>query len=162
MAIATSVRDFMAEHGLRYDVLSHPHSHNSSQTAQYAHVPGDALVKCVVLEDERGYLMAVLPTTRHVQFGMLAKALDGRARLVNEDELSRLFTDCEPGAIPPLGAVYGMRMVVDDSLAEQEEIYFEAGDHERVIQMSREDFLAMMAMEHAATAHFGAQVWRHH
>ncbi|MBC9072102.1 YbaK/EbsC family protein [Thauera sp. CAU 1555] len=162
MAIATRVRDFMAEHGLRYDVLSHPHSHCSSQTAQYAHVPGDSLAKCVVLEDDHGYLMAVLPSTRHVQLGMLGKALSGRVRLVGEDELGRLFADCEPGAIPPMGAAYGMRMVVDDSLAQQAEIYFEAGDHERVIQMSREDFMAMMEMERASTVHFGEHTWRHH
>ncbi|THF62629.1 aminoacyl-tRNA deacylase [Pseudothauera rhizosphaerae] len=162
MAIASPVQEFMAEHGLRYDVLSHPHSHSSSETAQMAHVPGSCLAKCVVLEDDRGYLMAVLPATRHVQIGMLSKALSAQVRLAGEEELGRLFADCEPGAIPPMGAIYGMRMVMDDSLIEQPEIYFEAGDHERVIQMSRDDFLAMMDMENARHVHFGERTWYRH
>lgn len=61
-----------------------------------------------------------------------------------------------------MGAAYGMRMVVDDSPAQQAEIYFEPGDHERVIQRSREDFMAMMEMERASTVHFGEHTWRHH
>ncbi len=74
-------------------------------------------------------------------------------RLASEDEISRLFADCEPGAIPPLGAAYGMRTVMDDSLADPQEIYFEAGDHEMLIQMSRDDFLRLM--EEASHTRFG-------
>ncbi len=162
MAIASRVQEFMAEHGLRYDVLSHPHSHSSMETAQLAHVPGACLAKSVILEDDQGYLMAVLPSTRHVQLGRLSRELNCQLRLATEDELARLFADCEPGAIPPMGAVYGMRVVMDESLAEHPEIYFEAGDHERVIQMSREDFLTMMDMEQASHVRFGEHTWRHH
>jgi Ala-tRNA(Pro) deacylase len=162
MAIATRVRDFMQQHGLRYDVLSHPHSYSSMDTAQQAHVPGASLAKAVVLEDDVGYLMAVLPSTRHVQLGRLSRELNCQLRLATEEELAPIFNDCELGAIPPIGAEYGMRMVMDESLAEQPEIYFEAGDHERVIQMSREDFLTMMDMEQAAPVRFGDYLWRHH
>lgn len=162
MAIASTIRDYMDGHGLRYDVLSHPHSHNSMETAQNAHVPGACLAKSVILEDDQGFLMAVLPATQHVQLGRLSKVLNCRLRLATENELARLFTDCEPGAIPPIGAAYGMRMVMDDSLADHPEIYFEAGDHERVIQMSRENFMAMMEMEKASHVRFGEHNWRHH
>lgn len=162
MAIATSVRDFMAEHGLMYDVLNHPHTQTSMETAQRAHVPGSCLAKAVVLEDDKGYLMAVLPSTQHVQLGKLGRELNSRLRLASEEELARLMPDCEPGAIPPLGALYGMRMIIDDSLAEHPEIYFEAGDHERVIQMSRGQFMEMMRMEAASHMRFGESHWRHH
>lgn len=162
MAIASRVRDYLDGHALQYDVLNHPHSHNSMETAQFAHIPGNCLAKSVVLEDDDGFLMAVLPSTYRVQLGRLSKALERRLRLATEHELGTLFSDCEPGAVPPLGATYGMRMVMDDTLTESPEIYFEAGDHERVIQVSRETFMAMMEMENANCVHFGEHNWRHH
>lgn len=160
MAIASKVQDYMTQHSLRYDVLTHPHSHNSMETAQLAHIPGKCLAKTVVLEDDNGFLMAVLPSTHHVQLGKLSRTLNCRLRLATERELAKLFDDCELGAIPPLGPAYGMRMVVDDSLSDYPEIYFEAGDHEKLIQMSREDFMAMM--EDADHTRFGEHHWRHH
>ncbi|NMG53384.1 aminoacyl-tRNA deacylase [Aromatoleum aromaticum] len=159
MAIASKLQEYMSEHGLRYDVLTHPHSHNSMETAQLARVPGNCLAKSVVLEDDDGFLMAVLPSTQHVQLGWLSKAMQSNLRLASEDELSALFADCEPGAVPPAGIAYGMRMVVDDTLAEQPEIYFEGGDHEKLIQMSCEDFMRMM--EEAKHIRFGEHYWRH-
>lgn len=161
MAIPSRVQEYMAEHGLRYDVLTHPHSHNSMETAHLARVPANCLAKSVVLEDDDGFLMAVLPSTQHVQLGWLGKAMNCNMRLASEEDLSSLFRDCDIGAIPPLGAAYGMRMVVDDSLVGQEEIYFEAGDHEKLIQMSRADFMTMMEMESARTMHFGEHHWHH-
>lgn len=159
MAIAAKVQDYMSEHGVRYDVLTHPHSHNSMETAQLARVPGGSLAKSVVLEDEDGFVMAVLPSTQHVQLGSLSRAMNCSLRLAPEEALAALFADCEPGAVPPLGEAYGMRTVVDDSLADQPEIYFEAGDHEKLIQMSCDDFMAMMAS--AQHVRFGERSWRH-
>lgn len=160
MAIASRIRNYMNEHGLRYDVLTHPHSHNSMETAEFAHVPGRCLAKSVVLEDDDGFLMAVLPSTHHVQIGRLSRALNRPLRLATEHELAVLFCDCERGAIPPVGKIYGMRTIIDDSLADEPEIYFESGDHERLIQMSREDFLAMM--DDADHTRFADLHWRHH
>jgi len=161
MAIPSRVHEFMMEHGLRFDVLSHPHSHSSMDTAHLARIPASSLAKSVVLEDDHGYLMAVLPSTQHVQLGILSRVMHRELRLATESELSELFGDCEAGAVPPLGAVYGMRMIVDESLANEDEIYFEAGDHEKIIQMSRSDFMTMMEMENAERMHFSGRQWRH-
>ncbi len=159
MAIASKLQEYMAQRGLRYDVLTHRHSHSSMQTAHLAKVPGHSLAKPVVLEDDTGFIMAVLPSTHHVQLGKLGKELNCRLRLASEGDLAKMFDDCEPGAVPPVGAAYGMRMIVDDSLATEGEIYFEAGDHEQVIQMNGKDFMSMMDSAHHA--HFGEPHWRH-
>ena len=159
MAIASKVQEYLSRRGMQYDVLTHPHSHTSLETAHLAHVPGHALAKSVVLEDDFGYLMAVLPADQHVQLGKLSKELSCRLRLATEGELKRMFDDCEPGAIPSLGAAYGLRMIVDDSLADEAEIYFEAGDHEQLIQMSGSDFMALM--EGAGRANFSEPRWHH-
>ena len=116
-------------------------------------MPGDRLAKSVVLQDEEGYLMAVLPSTRHVRLGRLGRELSRRFRLATEEEIGALFEGCERGAIPPLGSAYGLDTIIDDSLTEQPEIYFEAGDHERLIRVSREQFMRLM--EQAGHGHFG-------
>jgi len=122
------------------------------ETAELARVPGDRVAKSVILEDDDGYVMAVLPSTYHVRLGKLSRELNRRLRLATEDELARLFTDCETGAIPPLGLAYGMPTIVDDSLALQSEIYCEGGDHETLLHMNRDAFMALM--EHADHARF--------
>ena len=153
MSIAHKVEDYMMQHGAKYDVVTHPHSRNSMETAEFAHIPGDRLVKSVVLEDEDGFVVAVLPSNRQVRLGKLSRELNRKLRLATEDELPNLFTDCELGAIPPLGLAYGIKTVMDDSLADQPEIFFEAGDHQQLIRMRREEFMAMM--RGAGHARFG-------
>lgn len=152
MAIAHRIQDYMGQHGVKYDVVAHPHSHNSMETAELAHIPGNRLAKSVVLEDDDGFLMAVLPSTCHVRLGSLSRELNRKLRLATENELPHLFTDCELGAIPAVGPAYGMATVIDESLTEQPEIYFESGDHEQLIHMNRDQF--MILMEHAGYARF--------
>jgi len=156
MAIASRVQDYMGQQGVKYDVIAHPRSHNSMETAQLAHVRGDLVAKSVVLEDDDGFIMAVLPSTCHVRLGQLSRQLNRKLRLATENELSTLFADCELGAIPPLGLAYGMTTVVDDSMVSQPEVYFEAGDHEKLIHMKQDDFGVLM--NHAGRARFAAHL----
>jgi Ala-tRNA(Pro) deacylase len=144
MAIACKLEDYMTQRGVRYDIIAHPHSHNSMETAQLAHVRGDRVAKSVILKDGGGFLMAVLPSTCHLHVEQLSRELNRDLRLATEDELPALFTDCEVGAIPPVGLAYGMPTVVDESLAEQPEVFFEAGDHEQLIRVNRESFGTLM------------------
>ena len=77
MTIACKVEDYMAQRGIKYDVVTHEHSRNSIETAHLAHVPGDRLAKSVVLEDDDGFVMAVLPSTCHIKLGRLSRHLIG-------------------------------------------------------------------------------------
>ena len=144
MTIARSLQDYLHDHGVAFDVIQHDYAPSSARTAAAAHLPGDRLAKSVLLEDDRGYLVAVVPSTHRVDIGRLGRALDRRLGLATEDEVEEVFKDCVTGAIPPLGAVYGIETVLDDSLAAQPEIYFEAGDHEELIRVSAQQFARLM------------------
>ena len=154
MAMAPQVEKLLALSGARYELVAHPRSRTSIQTADYADIPGDRLVKAVVLEDEQGKLMAVLPSTRSVHMGHLTTQLERRVRLADEDELPSIFPDCAPGAVPPLGPVYGLRMVVDTSLDALDEVYFEAGDHQHLVRMDAARFRELLGA--APRVDFGA------
>jgi Ala-tRNA(Pro) deacylase len=145
MTIAATLKDYMARQGIEYDVLSHPHSHCSTETAKLTHVPAECLAKAVILEDDDGYLMAVLPSTNHIELHTLSERLQRKLRLTVEQQLAKLFKDCDPGAIPPAGEAYGLDTVMDESLAEKPDLYFEAGDHHELIHVRGSAFMKLMA-----------------
>jgi len=152
MAIAMTLKDYLDYQDIRYDVLAHEKTRTSTETASVAHVPGDQLAKTVILEDDLGYVMVVVPATHQVELSAVDDQLSRRLTLAQEVELPRLFTDCDLGAIPPVGDAYGIETMVDDSLAEQADIYFEGGDHELLVHVSNEQF--DMLMVDALHGHF--------
>ena len=155
MAIALTLSNYLAEHDVEYSVLTHPHTATSGESAEASHVPGKRLAKSVVLEDDQGYVMVVLPSNRQVDLDELHRQLNRNLGLATEGELGNLFADCEIGALPAVGPAYGMETLVDDTIAEQPEIYFEAGDHEQLIQVSTEVFQALLGdrVQHGQFSH---------
>lgn len=144
MAIAKRVMEYLQTHDIYYGVVVHNHTATSTETARAAHVPGNRIAKTVVLEDDKGYVMAVLPATYKIDLGELHRQTNRRLGLATEKELGPIFDDCELGALPPLGQAYGLETVVDDALAEQTNIYFDAGDHEQLVHVSANVFSGMI------------------
>ncbi|MBI1421934.1 MAG: hypothetical protein GC149_00625 [Gammaproteobacteria bacterium] len=145
MAISPTLQKFLNDNAIAYEVLSHSPTATSLNSAHAAHIPGNKMAKPVILEDEDGYLMAVIPANEHVKIRELNHSLKRNVGLATERELYRLFSDCVIGAIPPVGAAYGMQTVVDDSLLQCDDVYFEAGDHEELIHVKGVSFRKMMA-----------------
>ena len=159
MAIAPLVEDYLSRHGARYDVIEHPRSRHSAESAELARIPGERLVKSVVLRDEDdGVLLAVLPSTLSVHIGQLSEETHRTLRLADEGDLQGVFPDCSLGAIPPLGPAYGVRIILDDSLEAHEDLYFEAGDHEHLVHMATGEFMALVGP--AQKVHFGVTTHR--
>lgn len=135
MAIALTLRKYLAENGVAFDTVPHTHTTNSMNSAQAAHIPGQNLAKSVILEDGDGYLMAVIPATEHVKLTKVYHALNRDMGLATEPELESLFTDCELGAIPAVGKAYSMETIVDNKLADCPDVYLESGDHEELVHI---------------------------
>jgi len=152
MAIAITLQEYLDKSGIQYDVLPHAHTETSIDTAQTTHIPPEQIAKSVILEDEDGYLMAVIPASHHIELGQLSRQLERRLGLATEDELAGLFNDCDLGAIPPIGEAYHMEVVMDDSLEKCPDVYFEAGDHTDLIHVRGPAFLQLM--QHAHHGHF--------
>ncbi len=145
MAIARTILQYLTDNEVPFDVLMHPHSASSVETAHSAHVSGEFLAKSVLLEDDLGYVMAVVPAVNRLDLGELHRQLNRRVGLAAEPELAGIFEDCELGALPALGQAYGVTTLVDDQLAEQPDIYFDAGDHEHLVHISGEHFAMLMS-----------------
>jgi Ala-tRNA(Pro) deacylase len=141
MAIAITLQQYLNAEGVRYDCVEHKHTRCSIRTAEASHVPSDCLAKAVVLKKRDGFILTIVPASRQVS---LADVGGQPVCLATEAEITSLFPDCEPGAVPPVAAAYGLHALVDDSLEGRSDIYFEGGDHRTLVHLSRDQFHKLM------------------
>jgi len=140
MAIALTLKQYLEDHDIDYEVMSHKKTGTSSLTAEASHIPGECLAKGVILRRDGGYLMAILPASRHVALAEVGHRLDQPVGLATEEEIATLFPDCEAGAVPGLAMAYGMEAMVDDSLDELKDVYIEGGDHRCLVHLEGRQF----------------------
>ena len=151
MAIAFTLKHFLDSSGIDYELVEHPYANNALGVANAAHLPPEKVAKCVMLEDEGGYLIAVCSASKRICLGDLYHEINRRLEFASEAELADLLGDCVLGAVPPVGELYDMEVVVDTDLFMQPDIYFEAGDHEDLIHVSADAFQRIMRnAEHAS------------
>ena len=145
MAIAATVQRFLEDNSVGYDLVSHPHTGSSHETAEAAHVSEDHIAKAVMVRDAAGYAMVVVPASNWVDVEHLRKELNREVHLATEEDFAKLFSDCEAGAVPPLGPAYTIETFLDQALLSLANVYFEAGDHEHLVHITGDDFRSLLA-----------------
>ena len=135
------LKEFLDSHNIKYVTISHSRAFTAQETAASAHVPVKELAKTVIVKIDGKMAMAVLPASSKVDFDILKKATGpATIEIANEKEFKDLFPDCEIGAMPPFGNLYGMDVFVAESLTEDKEIAFNAGSHRELVKMAYKDF----------------------
>jgi Ala-tRNA(Pro) deacylase len=148
---ARKLKEFLDDEKIHYEVLSHSPAYTAMEVAQSAHIPGKELAKVVMVELDGRMCMAVMPATRKLDLDRLREAANATdARLPGEDEFRKLFPECETGAMPPFGNLYGMEVYVSPQLAEDHEIAFNAGSHTEVIKLAYADYERLVQPKSAA------------
>ena len=138
---AQKVKEFLTSHGIKYVTIKHSAAYTAQEIAASAHVPGKELAKTVMVRIDGKMAMAVLPASERVDFDRLKEAAGaGKVELAGEQDFKDMFPECEIGAMPPFGNLYEMQVFVAASLAEDEEIAFNAGSHTELIRLAFEDF----------------------
>lgn len=142
MTLNERVTRLLEDHAVRYRVLPHPEAFTAQKIAQMTHVPGGHVAKVVVLRHGfGGYFLVVLPAPEHVKLDHVHRETGFEGlRLASEAELRPLFPDCELGAIPPFGQLYGLPTYVDPCLLDQAWVYFRAGSHRDLVGVRGRDF----------------------
>lgn len=153
------LRKFLEGHHVKYVVISHSTAYTALEVAELAHISGRKLAKTVIVKINGQIAMAVLPASYAIDFKRF-KETSGieNIELANEDDFMGLFQDCEIGAMPPFGNLYGMNVFVELSLAEDKEIAFNAGNHRELIKLSFEDFDRLVKPERLNFAFHPANV----
>lgn len=153
MTIPVSIAEFLDRHHARYSVLRHPVAYTAQEEAAAAHVPGHEWAKVVVCVADEQPVLAVVPAPLKVDVERLRDVTHAHSlRLAREDELKRLYADCEIGAMPPLGPLYHQDVIVDEALATGGNVVFEAGSHQASIRMPYGEFERVVRPRVAAFA----------
>ncbi len=137
----TRLKDFLDSYGVKYVVITHSVAYTAQGVAALAHVRGRELAKTVIVKLDGEFAMAVVPAAVHVDLALLKRITGAKtAELASELEFKSRFPDCETGAMPPFGNLYGMKVFVDETLSEDKEIAFNAGSHRELMRLAWADF----------------------
>jgi len=146
MSVPQRLKSFLQASHIHYETLPHTTTYTAQGTAALMRISGREIAKTVVVRaGERGEqtILAVLPGAQHVRLEKLAAAVGKPVRLASELEFVDLFPDCELGAMPPFGALYNLPVYMDESLARDKEVIFNAGTHHDAVRVSYEDFVRL-------------------
>ena len=134
----------LAKQGIAYDILSHPYSEFSLNTARAAHIDDCKMVKSVIFEDDNGYVMVLVPANQRVKIAELNQLLGRSMGLATENTIQRLFCDCDSGAVTPTSEAYDMEAVVDYNLDDCNDVYIEAGNHQDLLHLNANGFRKLL------------------
>ena len=141
-----TIRSYLQSRSVEFDFLLHRPTHSATHLAGSLHVPGRSVAKGVLIRAGDRYVLAVLPATHRVEMARLADVLGvSECRIASEAEAEQVFSDCEPGALPPFGRLYGLMTVVDLSLALGSDITFVANMRHEGVRMRFTDYEAIEA-----------------
>lgn len=139
--VLKKLRECLDSHDVKYTIISHSPAYTAQEIAAAAHISGREVAKTVIVTTENRRVMVVLPASHMIDFRRLSEGLETKkAVLATETEFKDLFEDCEVGAMPPFGNLFGMDVVVSKVLADDEEIAFNAGTHRELVMMAYGDF----------------------
>jgi Ala-tRNA(Pro) deacylase len=142
---AEQVRKALEEHGIAYEVHTHDRAVTAQQVAAAEHESGWHVAKPVLVRADGKLVMFVVPAPLLVDLDKAAVALGANdARLAAEEEFTDRFPDCETGAEPPFGNLYGVPVYVDERLRTEQRLVFAAGSHTETMTVSLGDFLRLV------------------
>lgn len=145
MPILRKLQEYLDQHEIKYQVVTHMGVYTAQEVAHAEHIPGKQVAKVVIVKKENGTpVMLALPASHQVDFGLLRKVLGTRVELEQEREFRELFPGCETGAEPPFGNLFQLDTIVDTALTEDEEIVFNAGSHWQTLRMRYDDYVRLV------------------
>jgi Ala-tRNA(Pro) deacylase len=135
------LQEYLQSHRVAFDTLAHPYALTAQETAASAHVPSTEMAKTVMVKVDDTLAMAVIPANEWLDLGSLKELAGAESvRLATEAEFRDRFPECEVGAMPPFGNLYGMDVYAADSLATENKVAFNAGTHRELVRMDCGDF----------------------
>ncbi|MBI4522279.1 MAG: YbaK/EbsC family protein [Deltaproteobacteria bacterium] len=145
MPILKKLKEMLDEAKVSYEIYTHPLAYTAQEIAEQQHISGKEMAKVVMLEVDNALVMGVIASSSKIHLNMAKASLGASAvRLATEDEFTARFPECEIGAMPPFGNLFGLRVVVDPALEKDEYIYFNAGNHVQTVRMRYKDFAKLV------------------
>jgi Ala-tRNA(Pro) deacylase len=144
MSMPARLETHLAKHHVAYGKVFHPAIHGAQRTASVMHYPGKEVAKTIALRAGHKTLLAVLPASHHINLERLGAVVGGKVHILSDRRCAELFPDCEVGAVPPFGGLYGLPVYMDQTLVENPEIVFCAGNLSEGIRMGNVEFMHLV------------------
>lgn len=153
MPMNARLQTYLDGANVAYRTVGHSPTYTAQETAAVSHVSGKRLLKCVMVNGDGRHYLAVTRADQKIDLEKCRRILGVReAVLEREEDFRRLFDDCEPGAMPPFGNLWGVPTIVDDAVPTKTDVAFNAGDHSTLVEMRYDDFDRLVQPQHAAIA----------
>ena len=135
------LKSYLDDNKIKYVSIIHSQAYTAQETAESAHIPGKEMAKTIIVKSGDGLVMVVLPASEKADLDLVKGAIHADSvQLASEQEFKDLFPNCETGAMPPFGNLYGMPVYVEESLSRNSNIAFNAGSHTELIKLSYKDY----------------------
>lgn len=145
MPILKRLKEVLDQAKVPYEIYNHALAYTAQEIAATQHFSGNEMAKVVMLEADGELVMGVIPGSRKISPETASRSLGAkRVRLATEDEFASRFPECEIGAMPPFGNLFGLKVYVDPALTQDEYIYFNAGNHVQTVRLRYQDFAALV------------------
>lgn len=144
MPMAATIKSYLLKHHIEYTLVAHPKTYTCREGAEALHIAEDHIAKAVIVKDSQGYAMAVIAGHHWLKLKTLNEETGRQFEVAHETEINHLFSDCQRGAIPPIGPAYGLQTFIDQRLLTLANLYFEAGDHEHLLHLDGEAFRTLL------------------
>ena len=154
MSMSPRIREYLEANKIPYQLVHHHYAETAKECAEAAHIPLSRMAKAVILRDDEGFLMAVVPSDKSVDINAINVRTNRLLTTATQQDVNLLFRDCAPGAVPALGQAYNLRVIWDDRILQEPDCYLEAGDHEDLIYLARKELEALLRdKEHGMICH---------
>lgn len=142
MPVSARVENYLIQANVDYQVVHHNFSHNAQGSASAAHVPLSKVMKSVLLKETLSdrFVLAIIPARNKLKIPWVNNELNRNLAIADEIQLAFQFPDCILGAVPAIGQAYNMDIIWDEQLASQPDLYFEGGDHQELIHITKAQF----------------------
>lgn len=141
MAVPKKIIDYLKKEKIHYHTFEHDKAFTASQVASAQHVPGKQMIKTVIVKADNEFVMCLLSAVHNLDLNKFKSQIQAKeVRLAKEDEMKKLFPECELGSEPPLGTLYNLKVFADTFLEKDAEVAFNAGTHIDLITMKYEEF----------------------
>jgi len=145
MSISVKLKKFLDDNNVKYLTITHSRAYTAQGIASALHCPGKEMAKSVIVKKNGTYAMVVLSASENINFNKLKQELGtSEVELATEEEFKGLFPECEVGAMPVLGNLYGLPVYCSKRIVEDDDIYFNAGSHSIAVKLATKDFLKLV------------------
>jgi Ala-tRNA(Pro) deacylase len=145
MPILRKLKEVLDQANISYEVYHHALAYTAQEVVTAQHLSGKEMAKVVMLKVDGDLVMGVIAASHKINLNTVKGSLGAKeARLASEDEFTSRFPECEIGAMPPFGNLFGLPVFVDPALEKDEYIYFNAGNHVQTVRLKYQDFARLV------------------